>query len=82
MYLRIINKYKHSEAISEFIPLPSKVLEEEELVALRSQQEKFERQRMQELLEVQRLEAAEKRRQEEAVRFSLVVGGSTFQMLS
>ncbi|CAI9149189.1 unnamed protein product, partial [Rangifer tarandus platyrhynchus] len=43
------------------------VTEEEELAAIREQQEKFERIRAQEVIEYQRLAAAEKRRKEEMV---------------
>merc|ERR1719293_157568 len=44
------------------------VLEEEELYSLRRHQEDFEKRRNAELLEVQRMEAAEKRRQDELDR--------------
>lgn len=46
------------------------VIEEEELAAIQKQQDEFDRARMQELIEVQRLEAAEKRRKEETVMTS------------
>lgn len=51
-------------------PSHNQVIEEEELAAIQKQQDEFDRARMQELIEVQRLEAAEKRRQEETVMWS------------
>ncbi|KAL8428636.1 hypothetical protein ACSSS7_007109 [Eimeria intestinalis] len=46
----------------------NEVIEEEELRAIRQQREAFERERLQQLIEVQALEAAEERRQQEAAR--------------
>ncbi|KAL8437215.1 hypothetical protein Efla_006576 [Eimeria flavescens] len=46
----------------------SEVVEEEELRAIRQQREAFERERLQQLIAVQALEAAEERRQQEAAR--------------
>ncbi|KAL8272650.1 hypothetical protein Esti_003438 [Eimeria stiedai] len=46
----------------------NEVIEEEELRAIRQQREAFERERLQQLIAVQALEAAEERRQQEAAR--------------